>query len=207
MMEHTKLHLKTWLLAIHFVIQAKTGILSLAGKRSLGVCYPTAWLQHHKINNAMPQQEPAPRLGGAVQLDGACFDGECSGGKVGQGSENKVPFVAAAPLNVEGLPMHLKLDPVSGFSADAIAKGAKANLPPIATVLSEGLACLAAVTAASCIHTPRVVGALKPRDLSEFKWVTLLENLDAELAGAFKALKFGKYAKTYLAAFARRFNH
>jgi hypothetical protein len=51
------------------------------------------------------------------------------------------------------------------------------------------------------------VGALKPRDLPEFKWVnTMLGNLKTTLAGAFKALKFRKYAQTYLAAFAYRFN-
>jgi hypothetical protein len=53
-----------------------------------------------------------------------------------------------------------------------------------------------------------VVGALKPRDLPEFKWVnTMLGNLKTTLAGAFNPLKFRKYAQTYLAAFAYRFNH
>jgi len=208
MMEHTKLPLKTWFLAMHLISQAKTGISALALKRDLGVSYPTAWLLHHKINNAMAQQEAARRLGGAVQLDDAYLGGERSGGKVGRGSENKVPFVAAVSLNAAGQPMRLKLDLVSGFSTEAIAKWAKASLLPNATVLSDGLACFAAVTEAGCIHTPKVVGALKPRELPEFKWVnTLLGNLKTTLAGAFKALKFSKYAQAYLAAFAYRFNH
>jgi len=207
-MEHTKLPLKTWFLAMHLISQAKTGISALALKRDLGVSYPTAWLLHHKINNAMAQQEAARRLGGAVQLDDAYLGGERSGGKVGRGSENKVPFVAAVALNTAGQPTRLKLDMVSGFSTEAIAKWAKASLRPNTTVFSDGLACFAAVTAAGCIHTPRVVGALKPRDLPEFKWVnTILGNLKTTLAASFKALKFSKYAQAYLAAFAYRFNH
>jgi hypothetical protein len=54
---------------------------------------------------------------------------------------------------------------------------------------------------------PRVVGALKPRSLPEFKWInTLLGNLKTMMSGAFKALKYRKYAQTYLGAFAYRFN-
>jgi transposase-like protein len=207
LMEHTKLPLTTWFLAMHLISQAKTGISALALKRDLGVSYPTAWLLHHKINNAMAQQEAVRRLDGAVQLDDAYLGGERSGGKAGRGSENKVPFVAAVALNAVGQPMRLKLDLVQGFTNESISKWAKASLLPTAVVTSDGLACFAAVTDAGCVHSPRVVGALKPRDLPEFKWVnTMLGNLKTTLAGAFKALKFRKYAQTYLAAFAYRFN-
>ncbi len=40
----------------------------------------------------------------------AYLGGERYGGKAGQGSENKVPFVAAASLNAAGQPMRMKLD-------------------------------------------------------------------------------------------------
>lgn len=207
LMEHTKLPLTTWFLAMHLVSQAKTGLSALALKRDLGVSYPTAWLLHHKLNNAMTRQEATRLLGGAVQLDDAYLGGERAGGKPGRGSENKVPFVAAVSLNSAGQPMRLKLDLVQGFTSDSIAKWAKASLLPTAMVTSDGLACFAAVTEAGCVHMPKVVGALKPRDLPEFKWVnTVLGNLKTTLAGAFKALKFRKYAQTYLAAFAYRFN-
>jgi hypothetical protein len=207
LMEHTKLPLTTWFLAIHLISQAKTGISALALKRDLGVSYPTAWLLHHKINTAMAHQEAAHRLDGFVQLDDAYLGGERSGGKVGRGSENKVPFVAAVSLNAAGQPMRLKLDLVKGFTCESISRWAKASLLPATVVTSDGLACFAAVTDAGCVHSPRVVGALKPRHLPEFKWInTMLGNLKTTLAGAFKALKFRKYAQTYLAAFAYRFN-
>jgi hypothetical protein len=94
------------------------------------VSYPTAWLLHHKINGAMSRQEAARLLSGAVQLDDAYLGGERSGGKPGRGSENKVPFVAAVSMNDVGQPIRLKLDMVSGFTSDAIAKWAKASLLP-----------------------------------------------------------------------------
>ena len=84
LMEHTKLPLTTWFLAIHLISQAKTGISALALKRDLGVSYPTAWLLHHKINGAMSRQEAARLLSGTVQLDDAYLGGERSGGKPGQ---------------------------------------------------------------------------------------------------------------------------
>ncbi len=142
-----------------------------------------------------------------MQLDDAYLGGERAGGKAGRGSENKVPFVAAVSVNDAGQPVYLKLDLVSGFTSEAIGKWAKASLWPTATVTSDGLGCFAAVTQAGCVHLPRVVGVLKPRDLPEFKWInTMLGNLKTTLAGAFHALKYRKYAQTYLAAFAYRFN-
>jgi hypothetical protein len=175
------------------ISQAKTGISALALKRDLGVSYPTAWLLHHKINTAMAHQEAAHRLDGFVQLDDAYLGGERSGGKVGRGSENKVPFVAAVSLNAAGQPMRLKLDLVEGFTCESISRWAKASLLPAMVVTSDGLACFAAVTDAGCVHSPRVVEALKPRHLPEFKWIyTMLGNLKITLAGAFKALQFRK---------------
>jgi len=209
LIEHTKLPLATWFLAIRLISQAKTGISALALKRDLGVSYPTAWLLHHKINGAMSRQEAARLLGGAVQLDDAYLGGERSGGKPGRGLENKVPFVAAVSMNDAGQPIRLKLDMVNGFTSDVIAKWAKASLLPKTIVTSDGLGCFAAITEAGCIHMPRVVGALKPRDLlPEFKWInTVLGNLKTMMSGAFKALKYRKYAQTDLGVFAYQFNH
>ena len=159
------------------------------------------------VSNSGGQQDSTHRLSGAVQLDDAYLGGERAGGKAGRGSENKVPFVAAVSLDRRGHPMHLKLNLVSGFTLDAIGKWAKANLAPHTLVASDGLSCFAAVAEAGCVHVPMVVGALKPRDLPEFKWVnTVLGNLKTTLPGAFHSLKYRKYADHYLAAFAYRFN-
>ncbi len=203
----SKLPLKTWFLAIYLLSHAKTGLSGLALKRQLGVSYPTTWLLHHKINGAMARRDSIHRFSGSVQLDDAYLGGERAGGKPGRGSENKLPFVAAVSLNEQGNPLYLKLNLVRGFTLDSISKWAQANLAPDTPVTSDGLGCFAAVVDAGCLHQPRVVGALKPRDLPEFKWVnTVLGNLKTTLAGAFRSFNYRKYAHRYLAAIAYRFN-
>jgi hypothetical protein len=203
----TKLPLTVWFLAIYLISQAKTGLSALALKRHLGVSYPTAWLIHHKLMRAMEQREERYVLEGQVQVDDAYLGGERTGGKVGRGSENKVPFVAAVSFSEEGHPLRAKLTLVPGFTLTAIAQWAKRNLAPGSTVLSDGLACFNAVIDAGCVHQPTVVAGRKPKDLPEFKWVnTVLGNLKTSLSGCYHALAFRKYGAQYLAAFAYRFN-
>lgn len=207
LLQSTKLPLTIWFLAIYLVSQAKTGLSSLALRRQLGVSYPTAWMLHHKLMHAMAQREQCHQLRGLVQLDDAYLGGERSGGKVGRGSENKVPFVAAVSMSNDGKPLFVKLSRVESFSSAAIKDWAVKSLAPGCKVLSDGLACFGAVTEAQCVHTVNVVGASKPRDLPQFKWVnTVLGNLKTSLAGAYHALDFARYASSYLAAFCYRFN-
>ena len=203
----TKLPLTVWFLAIYLISQAKTGLSALALKRQLGVSYPTAWLIHHKLMQAMAEREQRYVLEGQVQVDDAYLGGERSGGKAGRGSENKIPFVAAVSLSDDGHPLRTKLTPVPGFSLKAIAQWAKSSLAPGSTVFSDGLACFTAVTVAGCAHRATVVAGRKPKDLPEFQWInTVLGNLKTSLAGSYHAFDFRKYAARYLAAFAYRFN-
>lgn len=102
--------------------------------------------------------------------------------------------------------MYLKLNLVRGFTLDSIGEWAKTTLAPQTRVTSDGLGRFAAMADAGCLHQPFVVGALKPRDLPEFRWVnTVLGNLKTTLAGAFHSLNYRKYTKRYLAALAYRF--
>lgn len=206
-MQGTKLPLTVWFLAIYLISQAKTGLSALALKRHLGVSYPTAWLIHHKLMQAMAEREARDVLDGQVQVDDAYLGGERSGGKAGRGSENKVPFVAAVSLSDDGHPLRTKLTPVPGFSLKAIEQWARTHLAPGSTVFSDGLACFGAVTTAGCMHQPTVVGGRKPKDLPEFQWInTVLGNLKTSLSGSYHAFDFRKYAARYLAAFSYRFN-
>ena len=201
-MQGTKLPLTTWFVAIYLISQAKTGLSALALKRHLGVSYPTAWLIHHKLMQAMAEREARYVLDGPVQVDDAYLGGERSGGKAGRGSENKVPFVAAVSLSDEGHPLRTKLTPVPGFSLNAIAQWARAHLAPGSTVFSDGLACFGAVTTAGCTHQPTVVGRRKPKDLPEFQWInTVLGNLKTSLSGSYHAFDFRNLsASTVVAA-------
>ena len=203
----TKLPLTIWFLAIYLISQAKTGLSSLALKRQLGVSYPTAWLIHHKLMQVMAEREERYVLEGKVQVDDAYLGGERSGGKVGRGSENKVPFVAAVSLSEDDRPLRVRLTPVPGFTLKAIAAWAKDNLAPESAVFSDGLACFGAVTAAGCSHHPTVMAGRKPKDVPEFQWInTILGNLKTSLSGCYHSFDFRKYAARYFAAFCYRFN-
>ena len=79
---------------------------------------------------------------------------------------------------------------------------------PGCDVRSDGLSCCAGVIDAGCAHSFVLVGARKPRDLPQFKWVnTVLGNLKTMISGAHKSFKFRKYASQYHGAFCYRFNH
>jgi transposase-like protein len=203
----TKLALTVWYLAIYFISQAKTGLSALALKRLVGVSYPTAWLIHHKLMQAMVEREERYLLGGEVQVDDAYLGGELSGGTAGRGSENKVPFLAAVSVDADGHPVHAKLTPVPGFTRHAVADWTSTHVRPGSVVVSDGLSCFNGVGDAGCVHQPAVVGNRKPRDLPDFHWVnTVLGNVKTSLAGAYHAFEFGKYAERYLGAIAYRFN-
>ena len=203
--EGTKLGLTVWFLAIYLISQAKTGLSALALKRDLGVSYPTAWLIHHKLMQAMVEREARSVLCGNVQVDDAYLGGELNDGTAGRGSENKVPFVAAVSLDDDGHPLRAKLAR-PGFTRKAIADWAGAPRPG-STVISDGLACFAGVTDAGCTHQPTVVAGRKPKELPLFHWVnTVLGNVKTGLSGTYHAFGFSKYAERYLAAITYRFN-
>ncbi len=205
--EGTKLGLTVWFLAIYLISQAKTGLSALALKRDLGVSYPTAWLMHHKLMQAMVEREADYVLCGTVQVDDAYLGGELNGGTAGRGSENKVPFVAAVSLNSDGHPLRAKFTQLPGFTRKAIAKWASSTLSPQSIVVSDGLACFAGVTDAGCAHRPTVVGGRKPKELPMFHWVnTVLGNVKSSLSGAYHAFGYSQYAERYLGAIAYRFN-
>jgi hypothetical protein len=64
---------------------------------------------------AMAEREARYALAGEIQVDDAYLGGERSGGKVGRGSENKVPFVAAVSISEDGSPLRAKLTVVPNF--------------------------------------------------------------------------------------------
>ena len=155
----------------------------------------------------MAERETLYTLEGQIQVDDAYLGGERAGGKVGRGSENKVPFVAAVSLDDRGHPLHLKLTVVPGFTRKAVADWVKTQLSSGCSVLSDGLACFTGVTEADCRHQASVAAGRKPRELPDFFWInTILGNLKTSLSGAYHAFDFGKYAPRYLAAFSYRFN-
>jgi transposase-like protein len=191
LMEGTKLPLRTWLLAIYLISQDKTGLSALAFKRHLGTNYRTAWLIQQKLMKTMAQRDAEQPLTGSVQIDDAYLGGERPG-VGGRGWINKIPIVAAVATCDDGYPLRVKFNQVAGFTRQAIAHWARANLLPGCDVRSDGLACFAGVIDAGCAHSYIVVGKRMPREMPQLKWVnTILGNLKTMINGAHKGFKFG----------------
>ncbi len=203
----TKLPLTRWFLAMHLLTQSKNNVAALELKRHLGVCYKTAWLIKHKLMEVMRVREEGRQLDGRVEIDDAYLGGERTGGKVGRGSENKVPFIAAVQTTPDGKPqfMCLRQQP---FTNEEVAVFAASSIAPTANVVSDGLWCFGAVQIVGATHEHVVTGGGKASaDLPQFRAInTVLGNLKTALSGTYHAFDFAKYAHRYLAEAQYRFN-
>jgi transposase-like protein len=204
----SKLPLTKWFQAMYILTQTKNNVSALELKRLLGICYRSAWRLKHKLLEVMAQREASRQLEGRVEVDDAYLGGEHPGGKRGRGSENKVPFIAAVQTDPEGHPLRVVYSPVKTFNLAEVKAWAAQHLTPSCTVVSDGLACFAGVTAIGARHMPEVVGTKrKSTDMPCFKWInTLLGNLKTATSGTYHAFDFSKYGFRYLAEAQYRFN-
>jgi transposase-like protein len=197
MMEHSRLPLRLWFMAIYLMTQAKTNMAALELRRHLGVSWRTAWRLKHKIMEAMGQREDHQRLHGDEGIDDVYLGGEHTGGKVGSGSENNIPLVAALQMQ-QNKPFRARFDPVESFSFEALRPWAEKALA--CHVVSDGLLGFEIVRQFG--HTHEVV--LAPRgkagtETGPFKWLnTVIGNLKTAFEGTHHAFKFKKYAARYL---------
>ena len=203
----TKLPLRTWFRAIYHLTQTKQGISSIELGRRLGVTQTAAWTIKHKLAQVMLERDADTQLAGRVELDDAYLGGERSGGKRGRGSPGKTPFVAAVETTEEGKPVRLKLRRVTGFCGRAISGFARRSLAPDCEVVSDGLACFAAVAEAGCRHEVIKTGSgAAAARTPAFKWVnTALGNIKAAITGTYRSIA-QKHVPRYLAEFEYRFN-
>jgi len=158
--------------------------------RQIGVCYRTAWRVKHKLMQVMHERENTMQLADRVEIDDAYLGGELTGGKVGRGSENKVPFIAAIETNSQGHPKRAIFTPVKTFSTAEVKVWAQQYLKASATVVSDEPACFRAVKAVGCTHQPEIVATQrKSTDMGCFHWVnTVLGNLKTSIDGNYTVL-------------------
>lgn len=205
--EATKLPLAKWFLGMHLLTQSKNNVSALELKRHLGVRYRTAWLLKHKLMQVMCEREAPRQLAGRVEVDDAYLGGERPGGKPGRGSENKVSFIAAVQTSHTGKGVYVCLKKLK-FTKEAVAEWAKTALSASAHVVSDGLWCFQAITAADATHERIVTGGgAQCVKMEAFRAVnTFLGNLKTAYSGTYHAFDFEKYADRYLGEVQYRFN-
>ena len=102
----TKVALRVWFMAIFHIAVDKRGKSALALSRELGLPYVTAWLMHHKIQQAMTERNSRYQLGGLLELDDAYFGGISHGpGKRGRGTDQD-PVMVGISLTEKGHPQY-----------------------------------------------------------------------------------------------------
>jgi ribosomal protein L37AE/L43A len=198
--------LTKWFLSMHLITAAKNDISSLELSRQIGVKWDTAWLIKQKLMEVMQQRNSIYKLEGDVQIDDAYLGGErpAKPGKTGRGAEGKLPFVIAVATR-DGKPIHMQLRRVRGFTQDAIAAYAAANIEPGSWIVSDGLNCFPGVKKAGMKHLPVVTGGGRPEH-PFFKWVNIgLGNLKSAIVGTCRSFD-EQHADRYLAAYEWRFN-
>ena len=205
----TKLPLTIWFQAMYLLTQNKNNVSTLELRRLIGVSYPAAWRIKHKLMQVMCERENETKLSGRVEIDDAYLGGESPGGKVGRGSENKIPFIAAVQTNSQNNPIYAVFSQVKAFTSEEVIAWANRSLVPDATmIVSDGFGCFRAVSEVGCLHQPEVVGkSRKSTDMECFTWVnTILGNLKTAINGTYHAFDFDKYAHRYLSEYQYRFN-
>ncbi len=116
----TNLPLTQWFLALYFVTQGKIGLSILELRRVLGLSYKAAWRLKLKLMQAMFEREVKTILAKRVEIDYAYLGGKRRGGKVGRGSENKVPFIAAVETSYDGHPLREVFSLVTTFGSQDV---------------------------------------------------------------------------------------
>lgn len=204
----SKLPLTIWFQAMFVLTQNKNNVSTLELRRLIGVSYPAAWRMKHKLMQVMYERESDTMLSGRVEIDDAYLGGENPGGKVGRGSENKVPFIAAVQTNDQHHPQYAVFSKVTSFSSNEVAVWARQSLVPATLVVSDGLGCFRSIANAGCDQQREVVGSgRKSTSMECFTWVnTILGNLKTAISGTYHAFNFEKYAHRYLGEYQYRFN-
>ena len=208
-LEHTKLPLSSWFLAIYLMTQSKNAVSALELKRQLGVSYKTAWLLKHKLLETMRLREEPRRLDGRVEIDDAYLGGERAGHmNGGRGAFNKSAFVAAVQTSDDGKPRFMRLRLIAGFTKVAMKEWIQDSLAASAHVVSDGTACFSQVLQVGATHERYVTGSgRKAAQMPQFKWVnTMLGNLKMAMSGTYHSFDHAKYGARYLAEFSYRFN-
>ena len=204
--QSTKLPLTSWFQAIYLVTQNKNNLSALSLKRHLGVCYRTAWRIKHKLLEAMAERECIRPLVGVVVADDAYLGG-VHAGKPGRGSENKALFIAAVELSDEGLPQHVRFDPLPDLKGSTVRKWASTALDPSVHLVTDGLASLGAAAAVVANYAAIVVSPRKSSEFEAFRWVnTFISNLKTSMRGTYHHVNVHKYAGRYLAEAQYRIN-
>jgi transposase-like protein len=205
--ESSKLPLTKWFQAMYLVTQNKNDFSALSLKRHLGVCYRTAWRLKHKLLEAMAERESGRLLTGVVVADDAVVGGKRRGGKRGRGAEGKAAFIAAAELDDDGHPRHVRFDVLPDLKGDTLRAWVRKALDPDTHLVTDAFASLGCAGAPVAAYGAIVVSPRQSSEIDAFRWVnTVISNLKTAIRGTYHHVNVHKYLARYLAEAQYRLN-
>ncbi len=201
----TKVALRLWFLAIFLIAVDKGGKSALALSRELGLPYVTAWLMHHKIQQAMTERNGRYQLGGLLELDDAYFGGVSHGpGKRGRGTD-KDPVIVGVSLTDQGHPQYAFLEAVRDLTDEAVQEVLRRRVEREGVWKTDG-ASVYANAAAEHKAEHKVTQSTDPQAAEVFHWINIvISNAKTFIDGTYHGRGRAR-RQLYLEEFAYRFN-
>ena len=205
-MHKTRLPLRTWFLAAHFVTTHSNGISALQLQAKLGISsYGSAWLLLHKLRKAMVDPDRTA-LAGIVEIDESTIpfrtkDEPAEGGQ-GRSPIGKMVIAGAVELREGRFPTRIRLEPIRNFARETLHSFVLASTCTGSEIWTDGNLGYANVPGRT--HLPRTVRGKKAHEL--MPWIhRVFSNLKRFAMGVYHGFR-RKYLSAYLNEFVFRWN-
>lgn len=201
----TKVPLSLRFLAVFLVAVDTGGMSALALSRELGLSYPTAWLMHHKIQQAMAERNGQYQIGGLVELADADFGGKSHGpGKRGRGTDQD-PVVVGISLTAQGHPPYVFLEAVADLGETTVKEVLRRRVDDLGVWKSDGAAVYASA-APEHEADHQVTLSTDPTTHEVFHWIdVVISNAKTFIDGTYHGRGRAR-RQLYFEEFAYRFN-
>jgi hypothetical protein len=194
-MDHSKIPLKSWMVAAWLLVTSKRGVSALEIQGQLGLkSYKSAFGLLHKLRRAMVAPDRT-RLAGAVEVDEAYFGAH--------GDPDKVTVVGAVEASDKG-PARCRFRVIPEATGETLKAFIRDTIEPGATVVTDGATMYKGLPGYR--HEVQVVGkGYEPGEVLPY-FHTAVGNLRAWLAGTLHGAVRPQHLQAYLDEFAFRYN-
>lgn len=215
--EHSKLPLRKWYLAIAFMSFSKKGISAKEMQRQLGhSCYESIWSMMHRIRDGMGKRDDLYRLQGMIEMDEGYFEQNISRktklkrGKGSQQLKNVAVMAESTPLEDPATGKqtkqcrYFKMKVLQSHKEEFVNNAIKESVNFDSVIFSDCNLSYLGVEGLVDVH---VTEESTPESTkSTFHWVHIaICNAKRFLVGIYHKVK-GKYLQNYLNEFCYKLN-